>query len=107
MRLRREEMPEVTATDAKNSFGTILDRAVRLGGVAILRHQRPAAVLLSIDEYERLLSKQDDPLKSLRGEFDALVARMQTPRAKAAGRALFDASPATLGRKAARARRKG
>ena len=49
-----------------------------------------------------------DPLRDLRAEFDALVERMQKPRAKAAGRALFKAAPAALGRAAvAGARRRG
>jgi hypothetical protein len=39
-------------------------------------------------------------IESLRGEFDALVERMQTARAKAAGRALFAASPRRLGHSA-------
>jgi transcriptional regulator with XRE-family HTH domain len=39
-------------------------------------------------------------LESLRGEFDALVERMQTAGAKAAGRALFAASPRPLGHSA-------
>jgi len=100
-------LPEASATEVKNSFGTVLERAARTGGVAILRHKRPAAVLLSVEEYERLLAGQEDPLKPLRQEFDALVARMQTSRAKAAGRALFDASPVALGRRSAAKRRKG
>jgi hypothetical protein len=39
-------------------------------------------------------------LENLRGEFDALVERMQTAGAKAAGRALFAASPRRLGHSA-------
>ena len=38
-----------------------------------------------------------DPLEALRPEFDALVARMQTPKAKQANDALFAASGLQLG----------
>ncbi|MBV8202616.1 MAG: helix-turn-helix transcriptional regulator [Acidobacteria bacterium] len=39
-------------------------------------------------------------LEGLRGEFDALVQSMQTSEAKAAGKALFSASPRRLGQAA-------
>ena len=42
-------------------------------------------------------ARTPDPLKALRSEFDALVARMNTPRAEQASRALFDASGKELG----------
>lgn len=38
-----------------------------------------------------------DPLAGLRGEWDALVARMRTPEAKTAGDALFRATGEELG----------
>jgi transcriptional regulator with XRE-family HTH domain len=44
-----------------------------------------------------LTPRLEASLESLRGEFDALVERMQTDGAKAAGRALFAASPRRLG----------
>lgn len=86
------EIESVSATEAKNSFGRLLERTMAGGMVAITRHREPRAVLLSIDEYRALTTKVEDPLDHLREDFDALVARMQTPAAKAAGAALFDAS---------------
>ena len=86
----------------------MLDRALARGIVAITRDDRPRAVVLSMEEYEALAPQIDDPLEVLRAEFDALVERMQTADAAAAGRALFEASPRELGRaarSAARARR--
>ncbi len=85
------EVESVTATEAKNSFGRLLERTIAGGMVAITRHHEPRAVLLSIDEFQALMAKVEDPLDRLRGEFDSLVARMQTPAAKAAGAALFSA----------------
>jgi antitoxin Phd len=107
MRIRRTltaPLASFTATDAKNSFGSVLDRALTEGTVTITKRRRPTAVLLSMAEYEGLLARQADPLTSLRSEFDQLVARMQTPEAKVAGRKLFGASGTQLGR-AARSRR--
>ena len=94
------EIESFSATEAKNSFGRVLDRAISKGMVAITRRHEPRAVLLAIDEYEALMARVEDPLDRLRDEFDGLVARMQTPEAKAAGEALFaaleDAPEATV-----------
>jgi prevent-host-death family protein len=108
VRNRRGELVEVdtySATEAKNSFGEVLDRALARGIVAITRRDRPRAVVLSMEEYEAIAPRADDPLETLRGEFDALVERMQSPRAAAAGRALFEASPRRLGEAAKAAAR--
>lgn len=93
-------LPTVTATEAKNAFGAVLDKAGAHGAVAITKHDEVRAVVLSIEEYRALLSRQRDPLAELEGEFDALLERMQAPAARRAGRALFDASPERLGRAA-------
>jgi prevent-host-death family protein len=90
----------VSATEAKNNFGAVLDRALTDGGVSITKHDEVRAVILSWPQYEALVGKQKDPLATLSQEFDALVERMQAPRARAAGRALFDATPLRLGRAA-------
>jgi antitoxin Phd len=83
------EVESISATEAKNSFGRLLEHTIAGGMVAITRHREPRAVLLSIDEYQALTARVEDPIDRLRGEFDSLVARMQTPAAKAAGAALF------------------
>ena len=41
--------------EAKNSFGSLLDTA-RAGPVTIWKHGRPVVVVLSAEEYERLLN---------------------------------------------------
>jgi prevent-host-death family protein len=93
-------LPSVTATEAKNSFGSVLDKAMVEGRVAITKHEEVRAVLLSVGEYRSLLKKQHDPLAALSSEFDGLVERMNTPKARAAGRALFEATATRLGRAA-------
>jgi antitoxin Phd len=78
------------------------------GKLAITKHDEVRAVVLSLPEYRALLAQQREPLAALTAEFEELVARMQTPRAKRAGQALFDATPEKLGRAAlAAARRRG
>lgn len=101
------ELESVTASEAKGSFGAVLDRVVTRGAIAITKHDQIRAVILPVEQYEALLAQRKDPLAELEGEFDALVARMQTPKGRAAGRALFDATPEQLGKAAvAYARRK-
>lgn len=100
------DVPEVSATAAKNEFGRILETAIAEGAVAITRHNLPRAVLLSVEEFNALAKGRPDELNTLSEEFDAMLDRMQTP---AAGRALrrgFDASPAELGEAAVRAAKK-
>lgn len=102
------DVESVSATDAKNAFGKILEKAASAGVVAITKRDKAQAVVLSMKEYEALLAHVPDPLHDLGAEFDALVAGMRKPGARAAGRALFRASPAALGRAAvAGARKRG
>jgi prevent-host-death family protein len=96
------------ATDAKNSFGRMLEATLREGAVVITKHDDPKAVLLSWEEFEALTSARTGRLTALTGEFDALMARMQTATAREGMRTAFDAPPAKLGKAAvAAARRRG
>jgi prevent-host-death family protein len=88
---------EVSATVAKNEFGRLLDMAQRGGRVVITKHNAPTAVLLSADAYEALAGRATPDLDALREEFDAMLDRMQTPKAGAGTAALFAASPSRLG----------
>jgi antitoxin Phd len=87
----------VTATEAKNQFGQLLERAIKGERVYITRHEAPKAVLISVDDFQALSTHAKSKLDSLTGEFDALLARMQAPGARAAMKAAFDASPEQLG----------
>lgn len=100
------EIPEVAATQAKNTFGELLDRVAASGAVAITRHDTPKAVLLSYEEFESLSNARSETLDSLSTKFEGLLQRMQTPAAKKGMEAAFNASPAALGRAAAKAARR-
>jgi len=100
------DIAEVPATRAKNEFGAILEKATHGGAVAITRHDAPKAVLLSYNEFESLVRTRSRNLENLGAEFDELLARMQSPRAKKGMEAAFNATPAELGRAAVKAARK-
>jgi prevent-host-death family protein len=103
MRNRRGELvdaPSVSASDAKNGFGQMLDRVGREGRLAITKRDHPCAVLISIDEYRALVASEQPALDSLTAEFDALYARMQAPGAAAAMESAFAMTPDELGRAA-------
>jgi len=100
------DIPTVAATKVKNEFGAVLEKATHDGAVAITRHDIPKAVLLSYDEFESLIKVRSRSLGDLGAEFDDLLARMQTPKAKKGMKAAFNASPARLGRAAVKAARK-
>ena len=98
-----DRLPTMASSDAKNGFAALLERVLRKPEpVVITRNARPTAVMLSIEAYERLVEAVPDPLARLTAEFDALLARMQTPAAKAAVDALFAGTPAELGAVAVR-----
>jgi prevent-host-death family protein len=99
------DVPTVAATRLKNEFGAVLEQAVRGGAVAITRHETPRAVLVSYEEFQALVKARSHNLTDLRAEYDTLLARMQTPAARKGMEAAFNASPAELGRAAARAAR--
>jgi prevent-host-death family protein len=106
MRTPRGEDIAVTgfsATEAKNSFGRVLDTAFSQGMVAITKRDRPTAVVLSLDAYQALLGAQAKPLESLSHEFDLLLKQMQGTSARDAMMDAFDASPDTLGAAAVKA----
>jgi prevent-host-death family protein len=52
-------MKSMSAKDAKNAFGLLLDTA-RAEPVAIEKHGRPVVVVLSIEEYERFVNEHHD-----------------------------------------------
>jgi prevent-host-death family protein len=99
------DVPTVAATRFKNEFGTIFEQAALGGAVAITKHNTPKAVLLSYAEFEALTRASSPVLDELTEEFDALLARMQTPSAKSGMAAAFDATPEQLGRAAVKAAR--
>ena len=100
------DIPSVPATQVKNEFGAILDKATHGGAVAITRHETPKAVLVSYEEFESLVQARSRTLDKLGAEFDDLLDRMQSPKSRKAMGTAFNASPAKLGRAAVKAARK-
>ena len=100
------DVPAVAATRVKNEFGQILEQATHTGAVAITRHDTTKAVLLSVAEFESLVSARSQPLDVLTNEFDELLAGMQTQTSRKGMKAAFNASPAQLGRAAVKGARK-
>ena len=75
------------------------------GAVLIAKHDAPKAVLLSYAEFEALTKSATPVLDDLSERFDELLAGMQTPEAKAAVAAAFNATPQELGAAAVKAAR--
>jgi antitoxin Phd len=96
----------ISATDAKNEFGRILEKVIQGGRVVITKHDSPKAVLVSIEEFDALSNAHRVELEMLSAEFDTLLARMQTPAARAGMKAAFHATPKELGQAALAAARK-
>lgn len=51
-------MQHMSARDAKNSFGRLIDLA-RAAPVSIDKYGRPVVVVLSVEEYERLIAHNE------------------------------------------------
>ena len=103
------DVPVVAASRVKNEFGRVFEQAALGGAVVITKHDTPRAVLLSYAEFEALTKSATPVLDDLSERFDALLATMQTPEAKAGVAAAFNATPQELGAtavKAARAKRR-
>jgi len=99
------DVPTVAATRVKNEFGQILEQAMHCGAVAITRHDTTKAVLLSVTEFESLISTRSRTLDVLGNDFDELLAGMQTQKSRKGMKAAFNASPVQLGRAAVKGAR--
>jgi antitoxin Phd len=97
------DVPSVAATRFKNEFGAVFEQAALGGAVAITKHNTPKAVLMSYAEFQALTRSSSPVLDELTEEFDGLLERMQTPKARAAMESAFDATPQELGRAAVKA----
>src|SRR2546429_9864826 len=83
----------VTATEAKNKFGRLLERAMQGGVVVITKHDAPKAVMISMNEYTAIASSPASRIDPLCVEFDSLLMRIQRPRATTLMLAAVSASP--------------
>lgn len=96
------ELPSVDASTVKNQFRDVAAQAAETA-IAISRYGRPEWVILSAEEFVRLEKSRRAPLDTLTGQFDGLVAKMQTAKSQKAVQALFGATPAGLGKAAVKA----
>jgi prevent-host-death family protein len=96
----------VQATEAKNRFGAILRSIGNAQPVFIGKHGKAQAVVLDIHSYRVLVRKARGPhevqLDTLREEFEALHARMQSSKSRKAVDRLFSVSAETLNQVAAK-----
>ena len=98
-----DDLPTLSSTNVQNRFGGVLDDLRSGGPIVVERHDRPTAVLMSVETYAQLLANAHSGLQldMLAADFDALVARMQSTRAAAGLMKAFSASPAQLAAAAA------
>jgi len=95
-----------TATEAKNEFGRLLEQAIHGTTVLITKHDSPRAVLISIDHFQTLQEAPQAKLDTLTEQFDTLLERMQSPKARRGMAAAFRADSKQLGKAAVAAARK-
>jgi antitoxin Phd len=99
------EPSSVSASQAKSEFGRVLEIAIQGGAVVITKHDAPRAVLISVENFNALSGAAQTKLDTLSREFDALLARMQTSKARRGMKAAFAASGKRLGKAAVAATR--
>lgn len=92
-----EAIESFTITEFKERAREVIDLVEDHKAVAILRHKKPDAVLVSARDYVELMKLRHERLDFLTQRYDDMVARMQTPEAVAGVDALFNASSEELG----------
>ncbi|MEO0055411.1 MAG: hypothetical protein RLZZ50_1358 [Verrucomicrobiota bacterium] len=98
------ELSEVTASVLKNKFGEVARLAAR-APLAVSRHKHREFVILTAESYEQLQQSRRAPLEALSADFDQMLARMNTPKARRAAASLFSTDSKTLAKVAVKARR--
>lgn len=94
----------MTATALKNATGDVLDQALRDGAIAITRHDKPRAILLSLEEYESMQPEVEPAwLQTIKAEAWEMLEAMQSPEQRAGAELAFNATPEELGRAAVEA----
>ena len=99
-----DTLPRTPASDVKKlGWRGVMREVGRAGSVVVTHHDRPEAVILSLDEYRALVQAAEaaqrasqSALDSLRHDFDQRLAALAEPDAGQRLRAVL-AQPATLG----------
>lgn len=97
------QLPAAPASTIKREGWKGVMRSLRgAGQLVVTNHNRPEAVILSTQEYDRLVKAAraaatavNDPLQALRDRFDARLATLDTPDAESRLRGLMN-NPGTL-----------
>ena len=95
----------MSASEAKSEFGRLLEMAIQGDAVVITKHDSPRAVLISVENFSALSGAAETKLDTLSQEFDALLARMQTSKARRGMKSAFAASGKRVGKAAVAATR--
>lgn len=94
---RVQDMPTITATELKNATADVFDQVAARRAVAITRHDKPRAILLSLEQYQALIGDQPDWLEALHAEYRGMLDQMQGPEQRAGAEKLFSATTEELG----------
>lgn len=78
----------------------MLDQVSSGQAVAITRHEKTRAVIISIEKYNELTGKESAMLADLEREYGKMLDEMQSPKQKAAAKRAFNATPEEMGRAA-------
>ena len=97
---RIQELPTITATELKNSTADVFEQVAAKQAIAITRHEKPRAILLSVEQYEALTGHRPEWLEKLHEEYRGMLERMQGPEQRAGAEKLFRATPEELGQAA-------
>ena len=87
------DVPAVPATDVKNAMAAVMDLTMAEGMVALTKHGKVRAVMLSVETYGDLVKRAGDPLEKLSGQFDRMIASMQGAKARKAADSVFGRLP--------------
>jgi prevent-host-death family protein len=95
-------LPHREATEVKNKWGSVVRQVKAQGRIAITNRKQPELVIMSAEDYGRLMTQleeaavhRDKVLASLAARFDEDLARLQAPDAGKRVDALFGAKGRT------------
>lgn len=93
------DLPTSAASELKNAFKGVFQQALREGPVSITRNRKREAILLSAELYDQMIAElaARDPLETLRKEYDARFASVQSAASRAGYEKAFDATSEELG----------
>jgi PHD/YefM family antitoxin component YafN of YafNO toxin-antitoxin module len=98
MKARAMKQRTRPASDVKEHWRDIVADAKANGEVFVTHYNRPEVVVVSLDRYSKLKAEAlaNDPLATLRAEFDRELAYLREPEAQGELRGLFAATPDEL-----------